>query len=1280
MRNSSRVAWIIALAVGASLYSHSRTTHADPPQEANQAKSNDDDAWARKLAELKDDDWRGAFQLGGNLASLPPDEGFRILQQNWAKIKRLDHRQQMLKAWRSAPFPFHPRLLDLLDLGMHDEAPEVRGWASQYLADIALQDFSEDVEAYKTWYATSRGQPMDQIVVAAVRRFVEDLDRRDTHVLKKRGQLSIGNQLRNIFQKVPQARQAALDAGILKIMENWINKGTALGANADAIQLAARGLEVIAELNVDEENLKRLVVSLVALKKDSELRRAAVQVLERKDPPWAVDLLIQELTQSLYSGNDSLRVDWNTAGVLAKIGDPRAIPAMIGLIDADNSYDTVYGVGYFGLAPMTKVAYSSFHDGAWWAANRQKYPESVQALTIPELKKTAHGRRHVPFPEDIDTLQGKLNLAREALASLDVVRTGPIGPRMNMMNFAREVAEHNDPHAIPTLIGIIDADNSYDTVYGAGYFGLSNLTKVEFSPFHDGAWWRRWWEANRSQFDDAVQAIPIPVFEKTANGKQHIPFPDDLDTLQGLIRFAAEFHGGQSSRNKKRAARVSLSDLAQEMVKHKDPHAIPYLIGLIPAKAASPQNETGLVALWNSLTGVAAEDIVYHIGYYGLERLTKVKFDRAHDGAWWREWWQEYKAGYPQDVRDIEIPDFKGPLAFAWKEPPAEKMQLAEAEKKQVQEREDLADVADVPTQDLTVGGNKMMRYFLIGAAADAGAPDEPYGLLVVLPGGDGSADFHPFMRRVYKNVLGKRWLMAQAVAPRWDAGQAIVWPTEKLSPTGAQFTTEAFIEAIIADVRGKTKIDPRRIFLLGWSSGGPACYAAIMRKETPVTGAFIAMSVFKPDQMATLENAKDKPIYLLQSPDDRVTPMRFAEQAEKSLGAAGAKVRLKEYDGGHGWRGDVWNMIGDGIQWLEKPETPTEKSLVVRPSKMMDPGLEDPDVGKKEAAWFLPGVFRREELGYRVESDTAAVFAGERCARLERVDPKAKSAFGNIMQVIDATPYRGKRIRYRAAVRAEVDSLESTAQLWLRVDRVDQDKNEAMGFFDNMHDRPIRSKEWKHYEIVGDVAEDAVSICLGMILVGDGKAWLDDATVEVVGADVTAKTDKPAAKKAKDPGKNDPNILLDPSAEEGDVAPAEWLLGAKIDGVEYSWDKSIAKTGKASLCLSKTANRYFPIAEWYQIVERKTGSPSLQVSAQVKAERVSKAILDVVFLDENGEAISHQWAASIGTKDAPADHNWKEYLGKVEIPEKAKRLQIGLQIYGPGKVWFDDIRAEYTE
>jgi RNA polymerase sigma-70 factor (ECF subfamily) len=180
---------------------------------------------------------------------------------------------------------------------------------------------------------------------------------------------------------------------------------------------------------------------------------------------------------------------------------------------------------------------------------------------------------------------------------------------------------------------------------------------------------------------------------------------------------------------------------------------------------------------------------------------------------------------------------------------------------------------------------------------------------------------------------------------------------------------------------------------------------------------------------------------------------------------------------------------------------------------------------------------------------------------------------------------------------------------------------------------------------------------------------------------ETTLKAETTAAEPAKADAAD--NILQNAGFEEGDKTPKHWSQGADIDGVQYIWDKENGKQGKASACLHKTAQRYFPIAQWYQVVDRKGEKPALRVAAQVKAEGVTKAIIDVIFLDEKDEWIEHHWAVYIGAKD-PKDpsvsHDWKEYTGRVAIPQSAKKIQIALQIYGPGKVWFDDLRAEYTK
>jgi predicted esterase len=227
-------------------------------------------------------------------------------------------------------------------------------------------------------------------------------------------------------------------------------------------------------------------------------------------------------------------------------------------------------------------------------------------------------------------------------------------------------------------------------------------------------------------------------------------------------------------------------------------------------------------------------------------------------------------------------------------------------------------DVADIVSQDLHAGKDEQKRYFLIEPPKAVQAPKQGHGLLVVLPGGDGSADFHPFIKRIYKNAVPQGYVLAQPMAVQWTEKQGIVWPTDKNRVEGMKFSTEEFVDAVIKDVEGNYKLDPEHVFTLTWSSSGPAAYAASLSSDR-ITGSFIAMSVFKPDLLPPLEKAKGHAYFLYHSPDDRVCPFRMAERAAEELKKGGATVKLATYQGGHGWRGNLYGNIKEGIEWLEK-------------------------------------------------------------------------------------------------------------------------------------------------------------------------------------------------------------------------------------------------------------------------------------------------------------------------------------------------------------------------
>lgn len=320
--------------------------------------------------------------------------------------------------------------------------------------------------------------------------------------------------------------------------------------------------------------------------------------------------------------------------------------------------------------------------------------------------------------------------------------------------------------------------------------------------------------------------------------------------------------------------------LGMALGERNDPRAIPTVIGVIEA-----HND------YNS---------VYGLGYFALGRITGVSYEPAHNGAWWRTWWENNRERFPLEVRNEKIPTIK----VAPKADPNATVP-------------DGDDVTDVPGTEILGGGNRDMRAFLAGPLGKA--PKDGYRLLVVLPGGDGSADFFPFLKRVAKNALPEDMLLLQLVAKKWSESEdRIIWPQAKLNPQKATFLTEEFVTKAIDAVAKKHKINREHVYACGWSSGGPGVWATLLKEGSPLKGAFVAMSVYKPEILPPAANAKGKRIYILHSPEDFI-PIKMAERARDELKKAGAAVEYATYEGGHGWHGDVFSYFRDAAAFLTK-------------------------------------------------------------------------------------------------------------------------------------------------------------------------------------------------------------------------------------------------------------------------------------------------------------------------------------------------------------------------
>jgi C-terminal processing protease CtpA/Prc len=172
-------------------------------------------------------------------------------------------------------------------------------------------------------------------------------------------------------------------------------------------------------------------------------------------------------------------------------------------------------------------------------------------------------------------------------------------------------------------------------------------------------------------------------------------------------------------------------------------------------------------------------------------------------------------------------------------------------------------------------------------------------------------------------------------------------------------------------------------------------------------------------------------------------------------------------------------------------------------PAGLANPDFEQGAVGQPPPGWFVPKVLADE--GFSAVLSGREPARGEQCVELRwpsKDRPAPKNPFANLMQRLEAGPWRGKRIRVTAAIRVSPGEPDGRAQMWLRVDRPG-----GIGAFDNMNDRPVRSETWTEHSIVAEVADDAVALNLGLMSRDGATAWLDHVRLEIL-ATVTTLTE----------------------------------------------------------------------------------------------------------------------------------------------------------------------------
>ncbi|NCC53260.1 MAG: hypothetical protein EOM20_18890 [Spartobacteria bacterium] len=326
---------------------------------------------------------------------------------------------------------------------------------------------------------------------------------------------------------------------------------------------------------------------------------------------------------------------------------------------------------------------------------------------------------------------------------------------------------------------------------------------------------------------------------------------------------------------------------------------------------------------------------------------------------------------------------------------------------------------------------------------------------------------------------------------------------------------------------------------------------------------------------------------------------------------------------------------------------------------------------------------------GYLFRLDSAITHRGKYSARLQS-RPSWQSGFGCLTQEFSARDFLGQTIRYRAYVKTS--NVVESCGMWMRIDDVDM---EVVGF-DNMYDRAITgTTEWTQYEIKMPVPHNSETILIGLLLEGEGVAWIDD--IEITGDGIAGNAmetwimsnDRKEYPRNLDFEGEENDDLLNagltyfPKGKNGyyrdvDSRPRYWQFGGTspeaftfiADSNTFFEGSFCARIDSSPSCEKGygTLHQSFRARVWH--------GRTLALRAQIMASNLTGMVsLWIRADDKRGTALTFDSLEKQGTPITAATDGWQSYAVSILIPQDAFEINAGILLHGQGTVWMDDLQ-----
>ena len=121
----------------------------------------------------------------------------------------------------------------------------------------------------------------------------------------------------------------------------------------------------------------------------------------------------------------------------------------------------------------------------------------------------------------------------------------------------------------------------------------------------------------------------------------------------------------------------------------------------------------------------------------------------------------------------------------------------------------------------------------------------------------------------------------------------------------------QALALAALEAAQGKLPVDPRQVFVSGFSQGGFLAYQLALTLPGRFRGVIPIGAWYRPEEVGT---PKPIPLLVFHSPEDRAVPLARHEATQKALEKAGLKPEVRTYEGGHVVTADLLNQA---VEWI---------------------------------------------------------------------------------------------------------------------------------------------------------------------------------------------------------------------------------------------------------------------------------------------------------------------------------------------------------------------------